>query len=734
MNKILLVILLATRLSAQSLEFTVPAGPDSNAWVVYSLAESLERVWTATRDDFFWTSNRAMPPRADYRAQGTLSFINSEVIWTVALRDDQKAINDKITARGDFPSELQSVNEKIVSEISKLLKRETNLKPILRWTKNPQVYEKVLRAKLGATRSMSAETVDRVFQSALRDEPKNGAVMEAWGDAAAAQRRWNDALKYYRQAITAEPTRFSAEEKIGDLHYSHLGLVKEAIFSFQQASEKRPNEAALYVKLGYAYYDQKEFAQAKGQSQKAISLASPQKEPRTFADAKNLSGLIAIAQKDTVGAKKFFEEALQYSRETSAARNLARLHEIQRRLNDAHILYERILKIVPQDAETHMAMANLLYERKKYTDAAIHYTQAVTQKPELESTRENPIQIMIWLEKSNRLSAVCDSLSDKLLDHDDDNARLTLAYAETYFLKRHSEAVNDWKILLARHPDWIRLSFYLGDAYFKLDQIEQAMKYYSEYSQYSQDGYSFAKGQLAMGKILIRQKRYEAAQDALLKSIRINPNAESYFYQGLALRGYQLNDEAIKSFERATNLFPNYAAAHCELGKTYLSQNNYKDAFHSLERAVALDSNDYNNVQALAQAYMTLERWDDAERVLRPFTLRYVTNPILFLDLGECFYQQGKLADAKAALTKSRLMDSSYARTDFRIACIFAMEQKNTEALEWLKKALDKKFVDFSDLAKERAFKSLRPTKDYQLLVTPFENAFRDELIRKLQK
>ena len=64
---------------------------------------------------------------------------------------------------------------------------------------------------------------------------------------------------------------------------------------------------------------------------------------------------------------------------------------------------------------------------------------------------------------------------------------------------------------------------------------------------------------------------------------------QNAFYESLLQKGIENYDKAIIALEKCKKLEPNNAVVYSELGKNYLAQRNYKDAYNSFEKATQID-------------------------------------------------------------------------------------------------------------------------------------------------
>ena len=69
----------------------------------------------------------------------------------------------------------------------------------------------------------------------------------------------------------------------------------------------------------------------------------------------------------------------------------------------------------------------------------------------------------------------------------------------------------------------------------------------------------------------------------------VSDDFENYFFESLKQKGIENYDKAIEALERCKDLQPKNGVVYFELGKNYLSQKKYKDAYDNFEKATQID-------------------------------------------------------------------------------------------------------------------------------------------------
>ncbi len=69
----------------------------------------------------------------------------------------------------------------------------------------------------------------------------------------------------------------------------------------------------------------------------------------------------------------------------------------------------------------------------------------------------------------------------------------------------------------------------------------------------------------------------------------VSDEFENYYYESLKQKGIENYDKAIEALEKCKNIQPENPIVFFELGKNYLSQKKYKDAYNNFEKVTKID-------------------------------------------------------------------------------------------------------------------------------------------------
>ncbi|MEY2629171.1 MAG: Beta-barrel assembly-enhancing protease [Bacteroidota bacterium] len=239
--------------------------------------------------------------------------------------------------------------------------------------------------------------------------------------------------------------------------------------------------------------------------------------------------------------------------------------------------------------------------------------------------------------------------------------------------------------------------------------------------------YSWLIGMVFVPTLLLAQNEPEDVA-------AIDNKFQNFFYEALKQKGIENYDKAIEALERCKELEPNNAVVYFELGKNYLAQKKYKDAYDNFEKVtqmdpknrwawvgmydVCYDTHDYNQAiiivqkliefkadykEDLTSLYMNTQQYDKALELINELNEKVGKSDKRDL------YKADILRDAKyQSAEKNNLLDQikKFPKEESNyISLIYMYSQSNQEekALEIAKKL--EKEIPTSDWAQVSLFK-----------------------------
>lgn len=239
--------------------------------------------------------------------------------------------------------------------------------------------------------------------------------------------------------------------------------------------------------------------------------------------------------------------------------------------------------------------------------------------------------------------------------------------------------------------------------------------------------YSWLIGMLFVPTFLLAQTEPEDVA-------AVDDKFQNFFYESLKQKGIENYDKAIEALQRCQELEPNNAVVYFELGKNYLAQKKYKEAYDNFEKVtqmdpknrwawvgmydVCYDTHDYNQAiiivqkliefkadykEDLTSLYMNTQQFDKALELINELNEKVGRSDKRDL------YKADILRDSKyQSAEKNNLLDQikKFPKEESNyISLIYLYSQSNQEekALEIAKKL--EKEIPTSDWAQVSLFK-----------------------------
>ena len=289
----------------------------------------------------------------------------------------------------------------------------------------------------------------------------------------------------------------------------------------------------------------------------------------------------------------------------------------------------------------------------------------------------------------------------------------------------------------------------LGNALMAQDRIEEAVHHYLKALQ---ENSSHAPAHNNLGVALFKQDRVDDAIRHFSAALNIKPDyAEAHNNLGIALKDQDRLGEAVRHYSEALRLKPKYAAAHLNLGLALMQKGktktallyfrkalqikpNYSAARHSLEEALAvqgtveakiariqkklkLNPDDHALHYKLGAIYKQEGHWDQA---MVQYTLALANQPQFppaLNDMALVYAFKGEYNKAISSFEKIIEYWPDNFHAPYYIACIYAKQNRRTESVAWLQKAIAKGYDDWDRIRIDENLKNIRNTSYYQKII-----------------
>ncbi len=154
-----------------------------------------------------------------------------------------------------------------------------------------------------------------------------------------------------------------------------------------------------------------------------------------------------------------------------------------------------------------------------------------------------------------------------------------------YYDRNYSKAKRDFDQALKYNPDFMDAVYHIGLCLLKDGSSTEAKNYFKELSQHANPNWQ-AKGFLGLAMSFESDKKYEAAENFLQKSVAADETPEALSLLAKVLLKMRKPTEAEKHARRALELQPGNATAVMAMGDVLLAQNRKPDALALAKKAL----------------------------------------------------------------------------------------------------------------------------------------------------
>lgn len=151
--------------------------------------------------------------------------------------------------------------------------------------------------------------------------------------------------------------------------------------------------------------------------------------------------------------------------------------------------------------------------------------------------------------------------------------------------------------------DAAEVNYRIGQIYYEKKEYGKASAYFEKVAAKKPD---LAEAREYLGDIYDRAGNADKAVENYIRVVKINPNnMHAQFQLGLNYSKQKEYDKMIAAYKKTINIDPNFADAHYNLGMAYFYRNMYEDAVSEFQTAIKLNPNDPAAYSLLAQTKTT---------------------------------------------------------------------------------------------------------------------------------
>ena len=195
-------------------------------------------------------------------------------------------------------------------------------------------------------------------------------------------------------------------------------------------------------------------------------------------------------------------------------------------------------------------------------------------------------------------------------------------------------------------------------------------------------------------------KAIDQLQDAIKsfeKAVIINPNfTDAYYNLGLTFQELNMLEAAVKSYEKAIEIQPNYAVVHNNLGIVFRELGQINDSINCYKKAIASQPDFIEALNNLGNVLKESDRLDDAVKFYEKAIVLDPNFADAYNNIGIVLFETGQFNDAIKFYEKALEVEPSYAEAHNNLGNTLKEIGQLDEAVKSYKAALkfEPDFVD----------------------------------------
>ena len=541
--------------------------------------------------------------------------------------------------------------------LARLLSREGWQKETITLCKDilelePDNVDAVQMLGLAYVKTQDFENAEKQFDKVIKLKPSIGEVNMAYLSLASGQ--LSKCIRQCEAILETNPNATKIYDVLG-LAYIRRGSFEVGIEQFKKGIEINPNSTDTLLNLAKAYIVTENNVEARKALEKIISIDPNSLHARTV--------LASLYEKDGDfdTAAKIHEKTLEINPDYIQGYALARMYFLQGKTDESINLYNKALKLLPENAVLYLYLA-IAYQQKGNYDTSISYSKkAIELNPEIPSFKlvltNNYAANAEYSKAKEQVESIPSFTFDQkkayleLLDlcqlNHEKGKQITFALNKAVFARQSGLfdlAISECKKAIAIFPENIVSKVILANTYLNTNRNEEAIAVYSEIIK---DKPEFASSYYDLGRAYLLTDKQDEAISMYQNLIGIDNKSIS---GRLALAGILVKQgdakKAAKMIEDVIELDPENLVAHSLLGEVSLAEEDYKKAESEFTKMIELRGDTFEGHFNMARMKFAQGDFDKCiEYCKKALETRPVDVRILNI-LGMAYMRKGLINDA----------------------------------------------------------------------------------------
>jgi tetratricopeptide (TPR) repeat protein len=476
----------------------------------------------------------------------------------------------------------------------------------------------------------------------------------------------------------------------------------ESLAELKRALEINPKRVETILSLARYYMNTKDAAKAEETFRQAISV----NDNSALAHSEYAKFLVQSGRNDQAEAE--FRRAVEVEPTNHDARFvLASYYLVNKQLDKAEEAYKALADLDKDKPEGRAVLADFYSSIGRLDDAINIYRDIVAKATDYPRGRYRLSEIML---QRGDVKGASEQVEEVLKKNARDMQALLLRSRIRLQGNDPTAAIEDLKEVLKQEPNSRPGLYYMADANFRIGKVEQARAFAGDLVKFYPD---YLPAKLMQAQINLASKdpvatvtQANALMDTLSKSapdpdtspeMLTELRARTLTIRGMAQLQLGKNKQAREDLTAARDIAPNAPSAYNNLANVALFENKMDEAAGLYERALAIDSANFDALNGLINnVYSKQKRLDLAHARVDQALGGQPNSPALHYLKAHVYGYEQNAQGAEAELRRALELDSNYLAAYFDLAALFVNTNQQERAISEYRKVLDRRPDDAS--------------------------------------
>jgi len=342
-------------------------------------------------------------------------------------------------------------------------------------------------------------------------------------------------------------------------------------------------------------------------------------------------------------------------------------------------------------------LAGLYQYQKKLEDAVMLYKKLLSLYPNNRTAQERLMGLYNTLGQKDNINELIGNIQNQSKPGDPGRQILGLYYLQN---GRFADAISEFDLIVTAWPDDYKSRYFLALAYEESGLSEKALEHLSLIKK---DSEYFINSQIHIVYILNDMGKDEEAIDILKKAINLKKD-ESSLYMILSSFYEGKNDykQSISTLQDGLKLDGKNTEMIFRLGLAFDKSGDRESCIDEMKKVLAIDPNNADSLNYIVYSYADegINLDEAMDMIQRALKIKPDSGPIID-SLGWVYYRKGLYDEALNSLEKAFSLDSSDPTIAEHLGDVYLKKNNYQRSLEMYQKALSLKHQESDKILKK---------------------------------